>query len=155
MFKEAEYAFKLNLPIIPLIMQSDYMPDGWLGIILGSKIYINFTKYPLQECIKRLKDEVMSVETKIIKSVVQNGSFQNKSCIDYTSWKESDVKNWAKNFDTLIVDLIEGFDGKMLKHLHNIKINAPEYYYSTISHNKTVKLKSCVKFSLELEQLFN
>lgn len=26
---EAEYAFQLNKPIIPLIMQKDYKPDGW------------------------------------------------------------------------------------------------------------------------------
>lgn len=26
---EAEYAFQLGRPIIPLIMQKDYKPDGW------------------------------------------------------------------------------------------------------------------------------
>jgi len=39
---EAEYAVRLQKPIIPLIMQSDYMPLGWLGIIIGSKIYYKF-----------------------------------------------------------------------------------------------------------------
>ena len=33
---EAEYAIKLQKPIIPLIMQEDYMPLGWLGIIIGT-----------------------------------------------------------------------------------------------------------------------
>ena len=28
---EAEYAFQLNKPIVPLIMQANYKPDGWLG----------------------------------------------------------------------------------------------------------------------------
>ena len=28
---EAEYAFNLHKPIIPLIMQKDYQPSGWLG----------------------------------------------------------------------------------------------------------------------------
>ncbi len=28
---EGEYAFQLNRPIIPLIMQKNYKPDGWLG----------------------------------------------------------------------------------------------------------------------------
>ena len=28
---EAEYAFSINKPIIPLIMQSNYQPSGWLG----------------------------------------------------------------------------------------------------------------------------
>ena len=32
---EAEYALKLQKPIIPLIMQQDYTPVGWLGAIIG------------------------------------------------------------------------------------------------------------------------
>ena len=39
---EAEYATKLGKPIVPLIMQSGYMPLGWLGIIMGDKIYYKF-----------------------------------------------------------------------------------------------------------------
>ena len=39
---EAEYAVKLQKPIIPLVMQQDYMPLGWLGIIIGGKIYYKF-----------------------------------------------------------------------------------------------------------------
>ena len=31
---EAEYAFNLNKPIIPLIMQKEYQPNGWLGRII-------------------------------------------------------------------------------------------------------------------------
>ncbi|CAF0785528.1 unnamed protein product [Brachionus calyciflorus] len=39
---EAEYAVKLQKPIIPLVMQQDYSPHGWLGIIIGGKIYYKF-----------------------------------------------------------------------------------------------------------------
>ena len=38
---EAEYTIQKQKPLIPLIMQKSYRPDGWLGFILGSKIYIN------------------------------------------------------------------------------------------------------------------
>ncbi len=27
---EAEYSFNLRKPIVPLIMQKDYIPDGWV-----------------------------------------------------------------------------------------------------------------------------
>jgi cell division FtsZ-interacting protein ZapD len=40
---EAQYSFKLNKMIIPIIMQSDYEPQGWLGIIMGDKIYVSKT----------------------------------------------------------------------------------------------------------------
>jgi hypothetical protein len=39
---EAEYAVRLQKPIIPLIMQPEYSPLGWLGIIIGGKIYYKF-----------------------------------------------------------------------------------------------------------------
>ena len=40
---EANYAYKLKRPIIPLLMEEGYDPDGWLGIILGTKLYYKFT----------------------------------------------------------------------------------------------------------------
>ena len=38
---EAQYAFKLNKMIIPIIMQSGFEPQGWLGLIMGDKIYVS------------------------------------------------------------------------------------------------------------------
>ena len=32
---EAEYAFKLKKPLIPIRVEPNYEPDGWLGEILG------------------------------------------------------------------------------------------------------------------------
>jgi hypothetical protein len=47
---EAQYAFKLNKKIIPIIMQQGYESvQGWLGIIMGDKIFVNFTKYPFDD----------------------------------------------------------------------------------------------------------
>ena len=39
---EAEYTFQLKRPIVPLMMQRRYKPDGWLGMLMGAKKYINF-----------------------------------------------------------------------------------------------------------------
>ena len=39
---EASYASKKKKPIIPLLMEANYEPDGWLGILLGTKLYYNF-----------------------------------------------------------------------------------------------------------------
>ena len=32
-----------------------------MGLILGTKIFINFTKYPFEECILRLKKELKNI----------------------------------------------------------------------------------------------
>ncbi len=42
LFAEAEYTFQLRKPIVPLMMQRHYKPDGWLGMMVGAKLYINF-----------------------------------------------------------------------------------------------------------------
>ena len=39
---EAEYTYKLGKDIIPLMMQRNYKPDGWLGFLLGTKFWIDF-----------------------------------------------------------------------------------------------------------------
>eukprot|EP00026_Physarum_polycephalum_P003814 Phypoly_transcript_03830.p1 GENE.Phypoly_transcript_03830~~Phypoly_transcript_03830.p1 ORF type:complete len:610 (+),score=59.25 Phypoly_transcript_03830:475-2304(+) len=40
---EAEYAYTMRKPIIPLKMEKDYSADGWLGALLGSKLYYEFS----------------------------------------------------------------------------------------------------------------
>ena len=40
---EAEYAFQLRKKIVPLMMEETYKPDGWLGILLGTKYYMDFS----------------------------------------------------------------------------------------------------------------
>lgn len=62
MVAEAEYAFELGKPIIPLLMEGGYKPDGWLGIIKGSKLFFDFSgKYPLarkfEELVRELGDK--------------------------------------------------------------------------------------------------
>jgi hypothetical protein len=39
---EAEYAFNRKKHIVPIKMKKDYTPDGWLGFILGTRMYIDF-----------------------------------------------------------------------------------------------------------------
>ena len=41
-------------PFIPLLMQKGYKPDGWLGIIVGSKIFIDFTKLEFSSAVNEL-----------------------------------------------------------------------------------------------------
>jgi len=64
---EAEYAFQLGKPVVPLIMQKGYRPDGWLGMILGSKIFVDFFKYERDECLQRLRKELEPYESNINK----------------------------------------------------------------------------------------
>jgi hypothetical protein len=56
---EAQYAYKMGRPIIPLIMQRGYENvTGWLGTLMCSKMSINFLNTDFEECIRRLKSEI-------------------------------------------------------------------------------------------------
>lgn len=39
---EAEYAYQLRKKIIPLMMERRFQPRGWLGIIMGTKLWMDF-----------------------------------------------------------------------------------------------------------------
>lgn len=40
---ESEYIFRLRKVIIPLRVQHGYRPDGWLGMLVGSNLYFDFS----------------------------------------------------------------------------------------------------------------
>lgn len=39
---EAEYAYRLAKDIVPLMFEEAWLPDGWLGAMLGTKLWFNF-----------------------------------------------------------------------------------------------------------------
>ena len=59
LFVEAEYAFTQHKDIVPLMMESNYRPDGWLGIIIGSKLWIDFSRGQIiRDSVEKLKKEL-------------------------------------------------------------------------------------------------
>jgi hypothetical protein len=69
---EAKYAFRLNKPIIPLIMQQDYEdPHGWLGSIMDDRVFINFMKYDFEESLNRLKNEIDLIKRGQVKNLAK------------------------------------------------------------------------------------
>ncbi|CAF0924268.1 unnamed protein product [Rotaria sp. Silwood1] len=55
---EAHYAFERRCKLIPIIMKAKYKPDGWLGIIVSGKIYIDFSKFEFDSAYSMLKTEI-------------------------------------------------------------------------------------------------
>jgi len=52
---------EINKTYIPMIMQSGYKASGWLGIIKGSKVHIDFTKKLFGEAFDLLIHEIKNV----------------------------------------------------------------------------------------------
>ena len=40
---EASYAYSRRKPIVPVLAQEHYKPEGWLGFIMGTKLYVDFS----------------------------------------------------------------------------------------------------------------
>lgn len=60
LFSEAEYAFHLRKQIIPLKMERNFEAREWLGLIIGPKLFFEFTdKYPFEEKLSGLLKEVL------------------------------------------------------------------------------------------------
>jgi hypothetical protein len=51
---EAEYAYTRQRHMIPLVMENKYRPDGWLGLICASKMYVDFTKLEFETAFQKL-----------------------------------------------------------------------------------------------------
>jgi len=46
--------------MIPLILQANYKPDGWLGILLGCKFHINYAKKPFDTAYSETLEELQA-----------------------------------------------------------------------------------------------
>ena len=55
---EAEYAYTRQRHIIPLVMENKYRPDGWLGLICASKMYVDFTKLEFEVAFQKLLAQI-------------------------------------------------------------------------------------------------
>ena len=55
---EAEYAFRCQRKLLPLIVREEYRPDGWLGLLLGSRIYVNFGRSEFNKGCEALLNEM-------------------------------------------------------------------------------------------------
>jgi hypothetical protein len=96
---EAEYAVKLQKPIIPLIMQADYNPLGWLGIIIGGKIYYKFagSKQSFDQTFNQMLKEVSRYDSS---NKVNNKSKPLLSSSFVGNYNNNLNANFSNNYDS-------------------------------------------------------
>ncbi len=169
---EAQYAHRLNKVIIPLIMQSGYHHvKGWLGIIIGDKIFVDFTKYSFGDSISRLKKQIdlninktIAVDNVHINQVIpdlNNLSVANKLNENQPKksgpkyWTNDQVKEWfEKNEITDLHKILVPINGRLLSQLYEIKIHTPEFFYKSLVKNDHIDIKKVAIFSDLLMELF-
>ena len=104
---EAEYAYQLKKDIIPLKMQRNYTADGWLGMLAGTKLWIDFQckKYidsGVGKLIKELGGRGKDFDTTDgpVEALIRQReasivtALPPQSVTKVSSWTNQDVKKW-------------------------------------------------------------
>ena len=165
--------------------------NGWLGFIIGDKIFIDFSKYSFEESVKRLKNQINLItndkkavalktpspitqtsnasttsnpnnETTIaidLKFVQLSSNKKSENVYDrINKWTEREVDNWfnAVNMsNTFIHKTLFPCNGELLSQMHQIQLNAPEFFFKSISNGTNLNdLRTVALFSIELKKLF-
>ena len=167
---EAEYAYELRKDIIPLMMQRNYTADGWLGMLLGTKLRIGFQSKQIvdsgvRKLIKELRGRGRDVDTTdgpgealirpIEASVVAAPPQQSTNV---SSWTNEDVKIWLTEIGLKHVckkDISE-FNGQTLIDLQELRGECPDYFYKCLEHTLNLKnMFHLLKFRKELDKLLS
>jgi hypothetical protein len=63
---EAEYAFQCKRNLLPCIVRQGYRADGWLGLIIGTRIYVDFGRIEFKNaCDLVLKEMTLQRENQL------------------------------------------------------------------------------------------
>ena len=168
---EAEYAYQLRKDIIPLMMQRNYTADGWLGMLVGTKLWIGFQSKQVFDSgvgklIKELGGRGKDVDTTdgpggelirpIEASLVTAPSEQ--SMTNVSNWTNKDVKKWLTEIGLkhLCQGDISEFNGQTLIDLQELRGECPDYFYKCLEHTLNLKnMFHLLKFRKELDKLLS
>jgi len=75
--------YRLRKDIIPLVLEPGYVPDGWLGILIGTKLFFDLSRPATFDIeLERLIQEIGS-RGRLASSLdaVPSTSTQNSACL--------------------------------------------------------------------------
>ncbi|XP_064635353.1 uncharacterized protein LOC135492695 [Lineus longissimus] len=165
---EGEYAFTKGKRIIPLIVEPKYKPDGWLGLILGAKLYYNFSRGEAFEATMENLMRGLGNQGKIGHSMPQRHpsiTITPESSVlvpnehaappqrpppqpifeaaspksDIEAWGSANVEKWMDD-NGINRSHISNLTGRHLLFFQEMKRTAPDFYYKYIRRLFTGKL---------------
>ena len=162
---EAEYAYQLRKDIIPLMMQQNYKPDGWLGMIVGTKLWIDLrNSFNVEAAIGKLKKELgdrgrenqgnyLSVEHE---KPVEKRQELTPELSGVAAWTANEVKDWLKEIglDDICKAVLPKLNGQALIYLYALRDECPDYFYRCLETNLNLRdMFDLFKFREELSKL--
>ena len=72
-------------------------------------------------------------------------------------WNVEKVNQWLdeKKINSKIIESIQPCDGALLNQFFEMQSSCPEFFYSSISVNKTIPFREVALFGFQLKKLFN
>ncbi|XP_074661452.1 uncharacterized protein LOC141914074 isoform X2 [Tubulanus polymorphus] len=172
---EGEYSFQQRKPLIPLLMQKRYRADGWLGALVGMKLYLNFSsphlfdtmsekllseirnKLSLDEVVipKEVSDRVHHVAAKpSFSSPPAAAAAAAAAVTEVETWTEDDVQNWLKNNKLkTIADAFKNIDGPKLISMQKIRHEAASFFYEKLEKSFEMEFVDILSFISVLDNL--
>ncbi|XP_069046611.1 uncharacterized protein [Lepisosteus oculatus] len=134
---EAEYTFQLRKQIVPLMMEKNYRPDGWLGALLGAKLWIDFSNDSnFEESISQLIKEIetytpMKSNVVLNKNAIPPMTSRNDPAV--LKWTKKDVATWLKESKLdFCLEIFAEYDGALIYQLQKVRKEAPEFFFTSL-----------------------
>ncbi|KAL3859199.1 hypothetical protein ACJMK2_009428 [Sinanodonta woodiana] len=171
---EAEYAFHKQKEIIPLKMQAGYNQDGWLGILVGSKLYYEFTEESNFEA--KIKELLNAIDKLPNNPLYQLGSSNNanpdngttitkpvaipdsgaKIFVSVAQWNKDEVNQWLRKskLDPTRLKKLQSLTGEQLVFLKKVSDKAPEFFFRCLESKLGLdSLEDIMNLSNALEKI--
>ena len=153
------------------MMQRNYTADGWLGMLVGTKLWIGFQNKQVinsgvGKLIKELGGRGKDLDTTDgPKEAVIRPSEASaitapppQSVTNVSSWTNQDVKKWLTQIGLTQVckEDISEFNGQALIDLQEVRGECPDYFYKCLEHTLNLKnMFQVFKFRKELDNLLS
>ncbi|XP_074653238.1 uncharacterized protein LOC141907481 [Tubulanus polymorphus] len=160
---EAEYTYRLRKDVIPLRLQTNYDPDGWLGMIVGTRLYFDISDSDLFESamrglIKELgdrgKNHLQSEEIQADRQWSVERKIADVPDGGVLSWQQSDVQFWLEqNNMKQHCDKFVDYNGELLLEMKRMHRDCPSFLYDSLQREMDFKLKDVLILSAALTKL--
>ncbi|KAK3585803.1 hypothetical protein CHS0354_010584 [Potamilus streckersoni] len=161
---ESEYVYRLRKDFIPLRLQPTYTPDGWLGMMVGTRLYFDFSDVSkldtqLSKLIKELGNRgkigyMDTVDAPLLERVMSRETSPPKAEMDILNWTSNNVATWLTTLGLENKkERFDEIDGSLLLELRKIHKSAPEFLYTMLKHDFGLGAVEILKFSRALRAL--
>ncbi|CDS35781.1 conserved hypothetical protein [Echinococcus multilocularis] len=153
---EAQYAQKLDKPMIFCRVEQGYLPDGWLGVLTARRTCIDFSeKFAFEDASSELLHRLASIKMSVRdnKAEIYDKTLVTQQTNEISLWDMEKVNEWFMNQGLPIV-YRENISGKDLLFLKKMQSSAPESFFRFLSETwKIASVPVMRSFAEALEKL--